>query len=109
MAPAASGYERSQAGMVYLTGGNGMKLSNSMLGFGSPKSSGWSSYSIPFREDQGWAHFSDLTAVTFSDFRAVLANVTGVYFRGDDRVCSNTEEGEEALYINNIRFEKRYI
>eukprot|EP00945_MAST-04E_sp_MAST-4E-sp1_P000844 g844.t1 len=105
MAPAAAGYARSRNGMVYLTGGNGMTLGNSMVGFGPPTSSGWSPYSIPFREDQGWSHFDDLNAVTFKQFRTVLANVTGVYFRGDDRVCSSLEEGEEAVYINNIRYE----
>merc|ERR1711937_736585 len=107
LAPAVSGYLRSRIGMVYITGGNGMKLGNSLLGFDPPNPSRWGHFSVALREDQGWAHFSDLNAVSFSEFREVLANVTGVYFRGDDRVCSNSQEGEEAIYINRIRYEKK--
>jgi hypothetical protein len=108
MAPATSGYERTRSGMVYITGGNGLVIANSVAGFPSPKLVNWTSYSILFREDLGWSHMKTLGAVTFKEFQSILSNITGLYIRGDDRICSNVGEGEEAVYLNNIRYETNH-
>ena len=79
---------------------------------GSPpylnSSAKWTSYSISLREDQGWSYYGTGEAVSFfglaccEKFREVLENVTSLSIRGDDNVCSDTGEGQEAVYIQNV-------
>ena len=105
LSPSNSGYERTRMGMVSVTGGNGVVITNSVLGFAAPDAGKWTSYSIPFREDQGWSYFETGEAISFQAFRNILANLTSVQIRGDDRVCSNQGEGQEAVYVQNVVYE----
>jgi len=105
LSPSNSGYERTRTGMVSVTGGNGVVIANSVLGFAAPNAGKWTSYSIPFREDQGWSYFETGEAISFQAFRNILANLTSVQIRGDDRVCSNQGEGQEAVYVQNVVYE----
>jgi hypothetical protein len=105
LSPSNSGYERTRTGMVYVTGADGVTIANSVSGFIAPSAGKWTSYTIPFREDQGWSYYETGEAITFKNFRNVLSNLTSVQIRGDDRVCSNQGEGQEAVYVQNIYYE----
>ena len=105
LSPSNSGYERTRTGMVYVTGADGVTIANSVSGFIAPSAGKWTSYTIPFREDQGWSYYETGEAITFKNFRHVLSNLTSVQIRGDDRVCSNQGEGQEAVYVQNIYYE----
>merc|ERR1712054_728531 len=83
----------------------GITIANSVSGFIAPSAGKWTSYTIPFREDQGWSYYETGEAITFKNFRNVLSNLTSVQIRGDDRVCSNQGEGQEAVYVQNIYYE----
>ena len=102
LAPSTSGYPRSRNGMVTITSSGGVRLTNAVSGFSAPSSAKWTSYSISLREDQGWSYYGTGEAVSFKKFREVLENVTSLSIRGDDNVCSDTGEGQEAVYIQNV-------
>ena len=87
--------------VAILTGG----AARASSGFAAPDAGKWTSYSIPFREDQGWSYFETGEAISFQAFRNILANLTSVQIRGDDRVCSNQGEGQEAVYVQNVVYE----
>jgi len=101
MSTASSGYQRARKGMVTVEGG-GVRLTSAVSGFSAPSSAKWTSYSISLREDQGWSYYGTGGAVSFKNFREVLENVTSLSIRGDDRVCSDIGEGQEAVYIQNV-------
>jgi hypothetical protein len=65
----------------------------------------WKAYSIVLREDFGWRTEPDHRAVTHEDMLAMLSSATSLRIRGDHWICDANGDGQEAVYINNVRIE----
>ena len=72
--------------------------------FAAPSTTDWTRYSIPLREDS-WLAEPSWEAVTAAQMRHVLSDVQELRIRGDSWTCDAEGDGQEAVYLNDIRLE----